>query len=211
MPRSSQSKPEPPRMTWGKAAPILVVAGITDALKFMSEWLVFFGPAVAGLYCTVKAGGSATAGAVCTAAAGAVGFFGAEITEPLGIIMAMVIAFAGWLIVGFWILVKNLRLLKANATGNLWLVGSLALGLIPFLDTFPFLTGTLAKLYHTQIKTEEAEHKKWEQETAAARKREQERAAMAAAQARMQVEAANDAQYQQEAANDAQYAQEEAA
>ena len=194
----------PPVMTWGKALPVIIVAGITDALKLMCEWLIFFGPALAGLYCTVKTGGSALAGAACTAAGGVVSFFGAAVIGPFGLIMAMAVAFIGWLIVGFWILATNRRIFKANAAGSLWFMGSLALGLVPFLDTLPFLTGTLIKLYRTQIKVEKAAYKKWEKETAEARQREQQRA-MHAAQIQQaqtaQAEQQEEMQYEEQAAN----------
>lgn len=191
-------------MTWGKATPVLVIAAVFDALGFMFDWFIFFGPAFAALYCTIKIGdtiGTTAAGAVCTLGAGVAGVFGAELSAPFGMVMAMIISFAGWLAVLIILLVFNGRIFKENA---LWFGASLILTEIPFVGSLPFLTATVWKMYRTQIRTEKAEFAKWKKEQADAQLQERQRQqnAQLMQMRSEQQQASNDEQYALQVAND---------
>ncbi|MBI4086683.1 hypothetical protein HY416_01725 [Candidatus Kaiserbacteria bacterium] len=157
-------------MTWSKATPALVISGIFDALRLMFVGFIFFGPALAGLYCDYKvsdwigpAFGLTTAG--CAAGAATLGFFGAPAFMAFGTVMAMATGFAGWLAVGLILLMFNSRIFKENA---LWFVGSLLFSEIPFIGAIPAITVSVWKMHSHQIKTEKEAYKKWQKENAAA-------------------------------------------
>lgn len=210
--RGGGASQEPPEvMTWPKAAPVLIVAVIFDAVRFMFTWLIFFGPAFVGLICGV-ATGSATVGAVCTVGAGAASLMGAAAVEAFGIMMAMATGFAGWLVVLIILFISNGRIFKENA---LWFGASLLMSEVPFLNSLPALTFTMWKMHRTQIRVEKAALKKFNEEHAAEQQREQNQQAaqmmqlQAAQQAEfMEQEAANETVYA-EAANDEEYGNEE--
>ena len=206
MPRNNSSEP-PPVMTWGKALPVLAVSGVFDALKFMFELFWFFAPALIGVGSAVAIGG--TAGKLIGVLGAGSAVVASPVLEIFGLVMAMAVAFLGWLLVGFWILAKNRRIFKVSVTGSLWLMSSLGIGLVPFVGAIPAMTITIYRLYRRQIKVERAAFKRWEQETAAAREQEQQQRALQVQQAQQmqaaQMEAANDAQYEMQAANDEQY------
>ena len=158
MPRSRNSAGAP--MTWARALPILAVAFVFDALKFLFNQFWFFGPALAALYCTSKVSdvvGTTIAGGLCSGLAAMTGLLSAGALEVFGVVMAMATALAGWLIIGLWIVMTNRALFKANATGSLWFSASLLVGEIPIVGTVPAMTVALWKLYRTQIKKEQAE------------------------------------------------------
>ncbi|MCR4333841.1 MAG: hypothetical protein NUV60_02410 [Patescibacteria group bacterium] len=204
MPQKRNNSKPPKVTTWSSAAPILVVAAIFDALRFMFEWFIFFGPALAALYCTVKAGavvGTTIGGIACTAGAATIGFFGSTGIEALGMVMAMATGFAGWLTVGLMLIMFNGRIFKENA---LWFVASLAVSEIPFVGSIPAITIAVWRMYHIQIKKEKGAYKKWEKENADAQLKERNQQASQFAQ----IQAAQQQQFaQQEAVNDAVYAQ----
>ena len=105
-------------MTWGKAMPVLIVAGVFDLIRIFFEQFWFFGPALAGWYCTTKLAIYITqilAAAVCGSSATLVGFFGSEAIEAFGAIMAMAVGLLGWLTVGLMILLTNARIFKENS------------------------------------------------------------------------------------------------
>lgn len=165
MPRK-RNNPPPEVTTMRQALPILAVCVVFDALRGMFEWFVFFGPALAALYCTIKLGGTlgtTASGFICTTAAGIAGVFGAEFTAPFGIVMAMAVGFAGWLAIGLYLVKNNPRIFKENA---LWFGGSLILSEIPFVGSLPAFTLIVWKMYRTQIRVETAQFKKWEEENA---------------------------------------------
>ena len=163
---------EPPKvMTWPKAIPVIVVAGISDVLRFMFTWLVFFGPALAGMYCTIKTG-SAAVGTACAAVGGVASFFGVGFIEPFGIVMAMATGLAGWLITGTWLLTANTRIFKENA---LWFGTSLLVSEVPFINSLPVLSGIVWKMYRTQIRVEKVAYAKWKKENADAQLKERQR------------------------------------
>jgi hypothetical protein len=169
--------PKPPKvMTWAKALPVLVVCVIFDAVRLMFESFWFFGPALAGLYCTAKVSGvvGTTVGAfVCGAGATAVGYFGAPAIAAFGVVMAMAVGLLGWLTVGLITIITNARIFKENAGNALWFVASLLISEIPIIGSLPGLTGATVKMYSTQIKKDKENLKKYEKETSDARLQEQ--------------------------------------
>ncbi len=184
MPRNNSSPPPPTVMTWSKASPILIVAGVFDVLRYMFLMFWFFGPALAALYCTVKTSavvGTTIGGFACTTGAAVVGFYGAPIFAAFGTIMAMATALAGFLTVFLLLAIMNSRVFKEPTT-ILWALFGLTIS----------ITVTVWRLYSAQIKTEKAAYKKWEKETAEARQREQQQAAA------MQMQRAQIAQAEQQ-------------
>lgn len=209
MPQNRNSAKPPEAMTWGKAMPMIVVAGVFDLVRIFFEMFWFFGPALVAAYCSMQA--SDWVGhlwglteAACTAAAGAAGFYGAAVTIPFGTTMAMATGLFGYLTIGLWILMRNPRIFVANASGSLWLAGGFGVSVVPLIGAIPAFSLVLWRLYRTQIHVEKAALKKWEKEHAAAKRQEREQ--QAAALARMQQQAAtNDEVYgPSEAANDEQ-------
>lgn len=221
--QQNRNNEEPPKvMTWGKAAPILAVAGLFDLLRLFFSLFWFLGPALAALYCTVNASetlanwtfgllGVKTAAVACSAGAAAIGAAGVAVTAPFGIVMAMATGFAGFLVLGLWIIMANARIFKASATGAFQLVASFGMSEIPFIGALPVFTIALWKLYKNQIQVEQAAYKKWEkeQEEAGAQTRRQQ--AVQAMQ-RQQAQVAEQNQFmEQQAANDEEFAQEQEA
>jgi hypothetical protein len=161
-------------MTWSKAMPLLVTAGIFDVIRIFFEWFVFFGPALGAVACTswvngalgttiAATGGKVVAG-VCTAAGVAGGIAFSETTEAFGAIMADIVGFAGFLTLGLWIFMTNKRLFVVNPSGSLQFLASFGVCEIPFVGTVPAFSIMLYFLYRKQIKIEKAAFKKWEQE-----------------------------------------------
>ncbi|MHB0865859.1 MAG: hypothetical protein ACYC1Y_03105 [Minisyncoccota bacterium] len=217
MPLSRSSAKRPEAMTWAKALPVIIAAVIFDLVRMFFEMFWFFGPAIAGLYCTTQATdflsswsfgflGVKTAATVCSAAAVVGGAAISEFTTPFGVIMADAMGFAAFLILGLWILMTNARLFRVNATGSLWFLGGFGISEIPLVGTLPAFSVVLWRLYHTQIKKEGAARRAYEKALLA--ERNQERQLQAAAL--MQARSAETAQFQeQEAASDEQYAETE--
>ena len=211
MPQNRNNPPQPPPvMTWGKALPVLVVAGIFDLMGLFFNMFWFFGPALAAVWCTVKATdvagavGTYVGGALCATVATVGGSLAVGPLETFGIIMAMAVGLAGWLVVGLLLLIFNGRIFKENA---LWFAASLLIDEMPIIGSLPALTGVTWKMYHTQIKTEKAAFAKWQKEQADVQlqKRQRQAAQLMQAQA-MQQEATNDATFNQiQAANDEKY------
>lgn len=194
MPQKRNS-PEPEVMTWGKATPAFVFAVISDLVRIFFEFFWFFGPALVGAYCTSKVGDVAIVGGLlatgCAAGVTATAAAGFAFTATFGSIMAMATGFAGWLVVGGYLMMFNRRILKENA---LWLVGSLVVSEVPFINSLPVLSGIVWKMYRTQIKVEKAALAKWKKENADAQLQERQRQTVMAAQA----QATRQAQIQQE-------------
>lgn len=203
------NKNEPPKvMTWGKALPVFATAVMFDLVRIFFEQFWFFGPALAGLYCTAKGGGGAIVTTVCGAGAAAVGTVAFGLLESFGVIMAMAAGFVSFLTLGLWILMTNARILKANATGSLWFVGGFGVSIIPIIGTIPIFSIVLWRLYRTQIKVEKAALKKFEKGQASEQLQIQRQQTMQ----RAQIQAAHEAQFmEQEAVNDAMYGQAQAA
>lgn len=215
MPQKKNSGP-PKAMTRRGAIPILIVAGIFDLIRIFFEMFWFFGPALAGLYCTVKVSGvlgslgGIVAGA-CTAGAATAGGLAFGAIEMFGIVMADAVALAGFLVLGLLVVMTNARIFKVNKSAMLWLTGSLGVSVIPIIGTFPSFFVVLRMLYKRQIKIEAAALKKWEKENADARLQERNRQIVAQTQFAQNQYAQQSQVAQQEAMNDAIYDQIEAA
>jgi hypothetical protein len=227
MPRSrlpAAGTKAPQVMTWGRAAPVIVLALIFDALRIFFNFFWFFGPALLAAGCTALArdkvagivgaaiGGKVAAGA-CALGAGALGVFGVEVTAPFGAIMAMAVGILGWMTIGLILALTNSRIYRENAV---WFVTSFLVAEVPFVNALPAFTAAVCKMYSHQIKLEKAALKRYEAETraaqteqvAAARQRQLQEAEMT------QMEAANEAEYEEEQAAaeaDAQYEEQKAA
>lgn len=216
MPREGNNQSPPPMMTGSKAFPVIIAAGVLDAIRIFFVMFWFFGPALAAVACTsvindaFNTGVAATAGkmaaAGCTAVSGVAGFFGVGIIETFGVIMSEAMGLLGFLALVFWILMTNARLFKVNRSGMLWLSGGLGLSVIPFIGAFPFFSVVTWKLYKRQIKVEMAARKRWETERAAVQLQEREQQAAELMQVRAtRQQAANDEFYAQQAENDDRY------
>lgn len=203
MPRNRNKSEPPPVMTWAKATPILVVAVIFDALRLMFTFFWFFGPAITAVLCTVAVSGTVGAtigGVACSTFAAVGGFVAAPAITAFGVVMAMATGFAGWGVVGGWLMMTNARIFKENA---LLFVASLAICEIPFIGSIPAISVAMWRMHHVQIKKEKAALKRYEEEQAAAQLKERQQQ-----EAQFQYQAAQQAQFaKQEAANDAAYAE----
>ena len=168
MPRTAPSAP-PKRMTWGKALPILALALVFDALRFMFEQFWFFGPALLGFATDAALGGGVIGKAGAVVAAGLAGFFGSGAFEVFGLVMAIAIGLAGWMTVCLVIILTNARLIKEHAGSTLWLMGSLFVSEVPLLGTLPALTVTMARLYSAQIKRDREAKRTYEKQAASSK------------------------------------------
>ena len=198
MPRNANSEQAPKVMTWGKAAPILIVAGVFDAARIFFTMFWFFGPALVAAYCTAKVGSTAVVGklltASCVAVAGSAGFVGAPALEAFGAVMAMAVGFGGWLAVGGLLMLTNSRIFKENAA---WFVTSLAVSEIPLVGALPALSGIVWKMYSHQIKLEKSALQTYEKKHAVSDLRTRQEQVTMLVRARQQ-EVENNAQYTQE-------------
>jgi hypothetical protein len=173
MPQNKNNQ-KPKVMTWAKASPVLVVAGIFDALRAFFEMFWFFGPALAAVACTAGVNSlvgttvAATAGKavaiVCSAVAGTAGYFGAPAIAAFGIVMAISVGLFGWLVVGSIMLTTNGRIFKENEANIFWFVGGLLISEVPIVGSFPALISITWKMYSTQIKKDKEVLKKYETE-----------------------------------------------
>jgi hypothetical protein len=182
-------------MTWGRALPKLVVAGIFDLLGLLCDMLWFFGPALAGVACTAGASNylpTSFAALVCGAGATFLGVAGAAALIPAGTVLAMAVGLFGWLTLFLWLSISNKSIFKAN---GLWFASSLLFEEIPLINALPLLTGILIKMYATQIRTEKAAYKKYEGERAAQEAAERQQMEAQFAARAIQEGAANEAAY----------------
>ncbi|MFA6407932.1 MAG: hypothetical protein WCW36_00425 [Candidatus Paceibacterota bacterium] len=194
--RSSQKPPE--AMTWSKSLPVIIVAGIFDLVRMFFEMFWFFGPALAAIYCTDKVSGiltkvtlgalgTKTAGLVCSSAAIAGGAAASETLVAFGVIMAIAVGFAGFLILGLWMLMTNARIFKTVESAPLQFVASFGVSEIPLIGTIPTFSIVLWKLYKSQIQVEQEALQKWQKEHAqeiAGQRRERQQQAAYLMQAR---------------------------
>ncbi|MFA5744650.1 MAG: hypothetical protein WC887_00285 [Candidatus Paceibacterota bacterium] len=163
-------------MTWPKASPVLIIAGIFDLLRIMFEQFWFFGPAIAATYCTAKVSGmvGTTIGStICGAGASVIGTVGSPAIIAFGVVMAMAVGLFGWMTIGLVLIMTNSRIFKENEGQILWFVGSLLLSETPIIGTIPGLTGATIKMYHTQIKKDNENVAKYNKEQAAQQVQEQ--------------------------------------
>lgn len=188
MPRSSQvSSGPPPAMTWSGAAPVLILAVIFDILRFLFEWFVFFGPALAAGLCTAATGGTLSLGVICGVAAAGGGIAAAPALETFGIVMAMAVGLIGWLVIGIILLKANARIFRENAV---WFVASLLGSELPFLGSIPFMTAILWRMYAVQIRKEKDGLRRYQDAQTAEQLRQRQQ--LAAQIASQEAAAAND-------------------
>jgi len=194
----NESSPPIGQMTWGRAAPVLVICVIFDAMRMFFEWFWFLGPAVAGVVCSIwlnghlqtwTAGllGAKTAVAVCGAGATVVGYFASPALTSFGIVMAMTVGLAGWGTVTLILAIINPSIWKSNIRGWAWSLFTLGIDELPLLGTIPMLTITHARLYAGQIRHDKAaieKYKKQQEQVAAAARLAQQRRALERIQAR---------------------------
>jgi hypothetical protein len=162
-------------MTWMKAIPVLSICVVFDALRFVFEQFWFFGPALTAAYCTSKVSdviGTAVGGLVCGAGATAAGYLGAPVFEVLGVVMAIAVGLLGWMSAGLVLIITNARIFKENEGHTLLFMLSLLISETPIIGSLPGLTGATVKMYHTQIKKDKENMKKYEKETAVIRLQE---------------------------------------
>ncbi len=202
MPRRTNSSPPPEVMTWIRAAPVLVLCVIFDALRAFFSMFWFFGPALAALYCTVKVSdaigslGGIVAGACAAGAATAGGLaFGA--IEMFGVVMAMAVGLIGWLTIFLIQLINNAGIFKENFAMIIRILLGLLLSEIPIINALPSLTILNATMFHIQIKKGKEELKKWKEENADVLAQERQRQQNAQLQ-RMKAQMANDEEIPEE-------------
>lgn len=155
MPQKNNSPEPPPVMTWTRASWFLAAAIISDLLRIMFEQFWFFGPALATAYCTVKVGsvvGSTIGGWLCGPAALAAGIFGFAAIEVFGIVMAMAVGLAGWLVVFGLLMFFNRRIFLENSGNMLFFGASLLVSEVPLIGTIPAISLILWRMFHLQIK-----------------------------------------------------------
>ena len=145
-----------------KASPVLILSFIFDALRFMFSQFWFFGPVLIGIGTSAVVGG--VTGKVAGVIAGGASVLGAPELQIFGIVMAMAVGLLGWLTIGLLLIITNARIFKENAGNTLWFIASLGISEIPFIGALPALTGTVVKMYSTQIKKEKAMLRKYEKE-----------------------------------------------
>ncbi len=149
-PRTRSKSPPPPEcMTWGGALPLLVIAGILDALRYFFLFFWFFGPAIVA---------SQTNSVVGLA----VGVFTGPALTIFGVIMSIAVAIAGFLIVFITLAFTDFRIFERETMAPLWFLAGIGAS----------LTLMTWRLYATQIKQEKAELKKWEAQYAATSQRD---------------------------------------
>lgn len=195
MPQNRNSEAPPEAMTWKKASPILAVAAVFDALRYMFLFFWFFGPAMVGLYCTAEVGDTAIVGGLlakgCVAGAVIAGVGSFAIAAAFGTVMAMAVGFLGWLTVTFIIFVTDKRTFGENPISVLWLFEGIG------ASVFIMAWG----VYRSQIKLEKATLQKWHKEHDAAQLQERQQQAAQLMQQAQETQFAQD----QEAANEAEY------
>lgn len=171
--RSSLLRPnKPPRMTWGRAIPVLAIAVVFDLLRLFFEMFWFFGPAFAAVLCTTWANsalGTTVAGVAgklvavgCSTAAGAVGYLGIGPITAFGIVMAMTVGLFGWATVTLVLAITNPRIWKSDVWSWVWSIASLGVVEMPLLGAIPMLTITHWRLYAAQIRQDKAALKRYQ-------------------------------------------------
>ena len=185
MPRAARSEKPPEPMTWGRALPVLLVAALFDAIRFVFEWFWLFGPTLFGAAIAATAGGGWIGTGLGATAAGASAYFADGLFEMMGLILAMIAGLAGWLVIFLLLALLNHRIFKHNSI--LVTILGLIVSETPFVGSIPSITLAMWRMYHVQIREERAAMKRWEKENAAAvAKQRQEQVARQARQAAMQ-------------------------
>lgn len=156
---ASLDDPPPPQTTWGKAAFVLVLALVFDAIRFVCEQFWIFGPIILGAGVTAAFGGGILGYAAGALAGGATGFFLPEVYAGLGVILAMAFGLLGWISVIFILFTTNRRIFKEQKDVFIWISASFIIDEIPIIGSLPSLSGLVLKLYSKQIKQDKANMK----------------------------------------------------
>lgn len=175
MPARKNDKPPPEVMTWTRASPVLAVCVVFDALRLFFEWFVFFGPALAAVYCVQKVGGAVgetVGGLLCGGVIGTAAYFGSGAIEVFGIVMAMAVGLLGWLIVLLMNILNNANIFKENFAMLLKYGVGLLISETPILGSLPALTVVNAIMFRVQIQKGKEHLKKYGEENAAAQLQE---------------------------------------
>ncbi|MFZ1075069.1 MAG: hypothetical protein WAN50_01715 [Minisyncoccia bacterium] len=182
MPQMENNEPPPETMTWGKAAPVLALSVIFDALRFVFDMFWLFAPLIASGIAAVVASGvvnqwvgwapgaikdGIVSATVTIAGLGTVA--GTEVIAPFGVFMAMATGLCGWLTIGAILVVTNRRIFAENTETVLEYGSTLAGSELPILNALPMLTVVTTRMYRKQIRLEKAALKKYEQGLAQAR------------------------------------------
>ena len=164
MPRPTRSNPgpRPHVMTWAKATPVLAVCVLFDIVRAFFEMFWFFGPLAISVGVSTWIGGTLGNVAGTVAGVAAATPVARGVLELFGVIMAMAIALAGWLTVGIWLLVTNIRIFRSSVSSKVHVMGGLLVSGLPVLGFLPAMTFTVGRLYRGQIKREKVALKKWE-------------------------------------------------
>ena len=158
MSRKTNDSGPPKVMTWGRAAPVLVLCVIFDALRAFFSMFWFFWARIGGsiLHESATSGWVGSLGglttAACTAGAGALGFYGFVPAATFGTVMAMAVGLLGWLTVFLIQLINNAGIFKENFAMVIRILLGLLLSEIPIINALPSLTILNATMFHIQIK-----------------------------------------------------------
>lgn len=186
----------PKTMTWTKALPALLIAGVFDALRYFFALFWITGPALIGGVVAQKASGvlGAKLALVLGGAAGAAaGYYGAPVFVTLGAVMSIVVVILGLLTLLVFLLISNPRIFKRDMFYLPWILFGIVASLL----------FTTWKLHRTQIRKERATLAAWRSRHAADERARQARRAALLARARAE-------RTQAEAARAATEAEEEA-
>jgi hypothetical protein len=153
-------------MTWGKALPVLALAVLFDAIRFMFEQFWFFGPTLISLGTSAYFGGGVLGTAAGAVAGGAAAFWGDPELVFFGVVMAMAVGFLGWLTIFFMLFMTNARIFKTSGGTMLWLLCGLGVSEVPFIGTLPALTSATVKIYRDQIQKEKNQFALWKEQQA---------------------------------------------
>lgn len=172
---TAASNTPPKVMTWAAAAPILMWALIFDGVRALFEYIGIFAPIAAGLVTNAVASSylpswlpfhDTLASASAWLIGGATAIFASPELEGFGMLMALILGFAGWMLIGIMILLTNARIFKESAMTLIVMILGAALTEVPLLDGLPLITGTLWAMYSRQISTEKKQFRRWQRQQA---------------------------------------------
>lgn len=150
-------------MTWSKAAPVLITAAITDAMRAFFALFFITGPILIGVATNAAASqyvGTFLGKYIGAALGTAVLLTTGAGLEVFGIIMAMCIGLLGWLVSVLLLLLGGVSLMQSRMffLSLMSLIGSEA----PIVNAAPFLTPSVFFMVRGQI-NEDAERNKQHQ------------------------------------------------
>lgn len=156
--------PEPPVMTWSRATPVLGVCALFDFMRLFFTFFWLTGPALAGTAAGAWLSGyigdflgSLAGGATALVAGITIDY----VFMAFGVVMAMLVALAGWGAVLLWLMVGNRRIFAASGGQFLIVVAGWGVSELPFIGSMPAMTFAIWRMYKAQIKRERAAHAAW--------------------------------------------------